>query len=86
MSDWRDFPEQARRSPANVRFRDLCHFVERLGFVLDRTKGSHRIYRHATRRDLPTINVQEGRAGKAKPYQVKQVLGLVESFGLEIRK
>lgn len=46
--------------------------------------GSHRIYRHATMPDLPLINLQEGGAGKAKPYQVHQVLAIVDTYGLEV--
>jgi predicted RNA binding protein YcfA (HicA-like mRNA interferase family) len=33
---------------ANVRFNDAQRLVEALGFELDRTRGSHHIYRHAT--------------------------------------
>ncbi len=84
MAGWRRFVEAAERSPANVRFRDLCGLLIRLGNVLDRRRGSHRIYRHPTRRDLPLINLQESGGGKAKPYQVRQVVGIMETYGLKV--
>jgi hypothetical protein len=52
--------------------------------VLDRKRGSHRIYRHPLRPDLPLVNLQESGAGKAKPYQVRQVLGIIETHGLKV--
>ena len=84
MGRWQELAEEARRSPANVRFRDLCGLLVRLDYVLDRERGSHRIYRHPSRPDLPLVNLQEGGAGKAKPYQVRQVLGIIETYKLEM--
>ena len=81
---WDELLEAARRSPANVRFRDVCSLMEWLGYKLDRKHGSQRIYRHPSRRDLPIVNLQEGESGKAKPYQVRQVLGIVETHKLEV--
>ena len=77
--------ESARASPANVRFRDLCGLLARIGYALDRKRGSHLIYRHSWRRDLPLVNLQEGQAGKAKPYQVRQILGLIDAYKLEVK-
>lgn len=84
VGQWEELIETARRSPAKVRFRDLCGLLVRLGYVVDCRRGSHRIYRHSSRRDLPPVNLQEGGAGKAKPYQVRQVLGIVETYSLEV--
>lgn len=80
---WQELIEQARRGPANVRFRDLCGLLVRLGYQLDRKRGSHQIYRHRWRTDLPIVNLQEGGAGKAKPYQVRQVLAIIDANRLE---
>ncbi len=77
--------DSARVGPANVRFRDLCGLLTRLGYALDRKRGSHLIYRHQWLRDLPLVNLQEGQAGKAKPYQVRQVLGLIDAYKLEVK-
>lgn len=83
MGRWADLIERMRGGPANVRFADLCRLVEQLGYDERRRVGSHRIYRHATRSDLPLINLQEAGGGKAKPYQVRQVLAIVDAHGLE---
>jgi hypothetical protein len=82
---WHRLLETARRSPANIRFSDLRGLVERAGFVLRSTRGSHRIYRHATRREIPLINLQEERGGKAKPYQVRQVVRIIDEWELEVK-
>jgi hypothetical protein len=39
---------------------------------------------HATRKELPLINLQADKGGKAKPYQVRQVLTIIEDFSLEV--
>jgi hypothetical protein len=85
VSRWQDLVESARASPTNVRFRDLCGLLARIGYALDRKRGSHLIYRHSWRRDLPLVNLQEGQAGKAKPYQVRQVVGLIDAYKLEVK-
>jgi len=76
--------EQARRSRANVRFRDLRRLVEAAGYVLRRQKGSHHVFTHATRLELPMVNLQSEGAN-AKPYQVRQVLRLFEENQLEVQ-
>jgi predicted RNA binding protein YcfA (HicA-like mRNA interferase family) len=84
MGRWRDLVEAGRRSPANVRFHELCLLLEHLGFVERRRAGSHRIYRHGSRQDVPLVNLQAGGTGKAKPYQVRQVLSIIDAYGLEV--
>jgi HicA toxin of bacterial toxin-antitoxin, len=81
---WEALVGAAQRSPANIRFRDLCRLLVHLGYVLDRQRGSHHIYRHPSRLDLPLVNLQEGGGSKAKPYQVRQVLGIIETHGLKV--
>lgn len=85
MGRWERLLETARASPSNVRFKDLRALVEHLGFVERRHRGSHRIYQHPERRDMPLINLQADRSGKAKPYQVRQVLALIERYDLEVK-
>jgi predicted RNA binding protein YcfA (HicA-like mRNA interferase family) len=65
--------EAIRNNPKNVDFDELCWAATRSGFVLERTSGSHRIFRHP---DDPEemLDLQPGRDGKAKPYQVKDFL------------
>jgi hypothetical protein len=79
-----DVLEQARRSPAGLRFRDLCRLVEAIGYLLRRQKGSHHVFTHATRAELPMINLLADGA-TAKPYQVRQVVRLIDEHNLEVR-
>jgi hypothetical protein len=66
------------RNPKNVRFKDLCKVCDHY-FGLPRQKGSsHRIYRTPWPGD-PRINIQSYK-GKAKAYQVRQVLLAIENM------
>lgn len=67
----------------NVRFTDTQRLVEALGFELDRTRGSHHIYRHPTIRQR--INLQPHR-GQAKPYQLRQLLDVIERHALRLEE
>lgn len=75
--------EQARRSQASVRFRDLCRLVEAIGYKLRRQKGSHHVFAHAGRPELPMINLRSDGA-TAKVYQVRQVVRLIDEHKLEV--
>jgi len=66
----------------NVRFSDFIDLVETFGFRLARRRGSHHIYVHAEVSEL--VNLQEV-DGKAKPYQVRQFLRLVERYNLILK-
>ncbi|OGO22834.1 MAG: toxin HicA [Chloroflexi bacterium RBG_16_51_9] len=68
-----------RANPRGVKFADLRKVCDHY-FGEPRTKGSHRIYKTPWPGD-PRINIQNDN-GKAKAYQVKQVLqaiGKIES-------
>jgi predicted RNA binding protein YcfA (HicA-like mRNA interferase family) len=65
----------------NASFRDFRKLVEAFGFQLSRITGSHHIFTHL---DVPElVNVQEV-GGKAKPYQIRQFLKLVEEYNLRL--
>ncbi|MCX5903045.1 MAG: type II toxin-antitoxin system HicA family toxin [Proteobacteria bacterium] len=49
------------------------------GFQLDRVNGSHHIYIHPEVPDL--INLQNV-DGKVNPYQIKQLLKIIEQYNL----
>jgi len=67
----------------NVSFKDIRSLVEGFGFSLLRTSGSHHIY---SRQDIPDlVNLQEVK-GQAKPYQIRQLLKLIERYNLELRE
>ena len=73
--------EKVLASAANVSIADMCKLVEAFGFRQSRVKGSHHIFVHATVQEL--VNLQEVR-GKAKPYQVRRFLKLVEEYNLRL--
>jgi predicted RNA binding protein YcfA (HicA-like mRNA interferase family) len=50
-------------------------------FWVWRVKGSHHIFVHASVLEL--VNLQEV-GGKAKPYQVRQFLKLIEEYNLRL--
>jgi predicted RNA binding protein YcfA (HicA-like mRNA interferase family) len=55
--------------------------VEGFGFKLARVSGSHHIFTHPEISEL--INLQEVK-GQIKPYQIRQVLRLVERYNLKL--
>jgi predicted RNA binding protein YcfA (HicA-like mRNA interferase family) len=71
----------ARGTVTNVAFADMRSLVEDLGFELRRVSGSHHIFAHS---DIPELlNLQDAR-GQAKPYQVRQLLRLIERYDLKL--
>jgi len=72
---------KALASPANLRFEQACQLARAFGFRLSRVSGSHHIFVHPNVDEL--LNLQEVR-GKAKPYQVKQLLLLAERYNLPL--
>jgi len=70
-----------KRNPKNVRFVDLCKVCENY-FGKPRNRGSsHKIYKTPWQGD-PRINIQNNK-GKAKAYQVKQVLLALDKLELK---
>jgi hypothetical protein len=67
-----------RENPSNVGYGDLLIVcVEYFG--PGRQKGSHVIFKMPWPGD-PRVNIQPGRDGRAKPYQVKQVIAAIEKY------
>jgi len=56
--------------------------VEGFGFMLSRTSGSHHIF---TCRGIPELINLQNVKGKAKPYQIRQFLKLVERYDLLLK-
>lgn len=75
--------KKALSSPANLRFEEACALARAFGFHLSRVNGSHHIFARPGVAEL--LNLQEI-GGKAKAYQVKQLLGLVERYNLFLGK
>jgi len=57
----------------------MVTLAEAFGFRLSRVRGSHHIFVHPRVQEL--INLQNV-GGKAKPYQIRQFLRLVERYNL----
>jgi len=74
--------EQMKREPANVRFGDLQKICE-AHFGKPRNSGSsHLIFKTPWQGD-PRVNIQNDK-GKAKAYQVRQVLLAIERLGVKL--
>jgi hypothetical protein len=73
--------QQILSGKKNIKFTDFIKLVKAFGFVLDRTRGSHHIFKKDGVVEL--INVQNYK-GEAKLYQIKQFLEIVERYGLSL--
>lgn len=72
-----------RTSPRGVRFADALKVAEHY-FGKPRVSGSHHVFRMPWPGD-PRINLQD-EGGKAKPYQVRQLLAAIDKIELLERK
>ncbi|MHC1630671.1 MAG: DDE-type integrase/transposase/recombinase, partial [Methanoculleaceae archaeon] len=61
-----------------MRFKDLCRAAETFGFRRKGGKGSHTVY---VRDGIPDILNFQNVKGKAKPYQVRQLLKMISING-----
>ena len=81
MNSIGDIIKDLERSLNNVRFTDLCKICD-CYFGEARQKGSsHRVYKTPWRGD-PRVNIQE-KNGKAKAYQVRQVIKALKRLEIE---
>jgi hypothetical protein len=72
---------RALNSQRNLRFDQAVALANAFGFELDRIEGSHHIFRHPK---VPRrLNLQPDGA-MAKPYQVRQLLDFIVTFGLTL--
>ena len=81
MATITDILKQMRRNPNNVRFRDLCRVCDFHFGKARQTGSSHRIYKTPWQGD-PRVNIQNNK-GKAKTYQVRQVIRAIEQLEIE---
>ena len=72
---------QMKRNPEDVRFSDLCKVCNSYFDEARQGGSSHRIYKTPWHGD-PRINIQNHK-GKAKAYQVKQVLLAIERLEVD---
>lgn len=76
-----DILAQMKRNPREVRFADLCKVCEIFFGNPRKSASSHRVYSTPWQGD-PRINIQNHK-GKAKAYQVKQVLLALEKLEVD---
>jgi len=67
-----DILAKMRRNPKGIRFNELCKVCEHYFGKPRKSGSSHRVHKTPWAGD-PRINIQSSR-GKAKAYQVRQVL------------
>ena len=71
--------QEMENAPQDVRFSNLSAVCEHF-LGAPRQKGtSHHIYKTPWLGD-PRVNIQKGKSGKAKAYQVKQVLAAIRKL------
>lgn len=81
MTSVEDILTQMRRNPRGIRFNDLCKVCDHY-FGESRQKGSsHRVYKTPWQGD-PRVNIQNDK-GKAKAYQVRQVLKAIDRLEMQ---
>jgi len=73
--------DQIKLNPRDVRFIDLCKVCGHFFGEPRQSGSSHRIYKTPWQGD-PRINIQNHK-GKAKAYQVKQVLLAIEKLEVD---
>jgi len=81
MAGIEDILIQMKNNPADVRFVDLSKVCNYYFGKPRQKKGSHQVYKTPWKVD-PRINIQNHK-GKAKAYQVKQVLLAIKKMEVE---
>jgi predicted RNA binding protein YcfA (HicA-like mRNA interferase family) len=81
MKDKKKLLQKIISGSRNVRFGEAVRLAEAFGFRLDRISGSHHIFVHL---EIPELLNLQNVAGKAKPYQMKQLIKIVEKHNLRM--
>ncbi len=72
---------KAINSPDNLRFEELCSLAVCFGWERVGGTGSHRVYMHPSLgRAVGSMMNFQSRKGKAKPYQVRQLLDMINGL------
>jgi predicted RNA binding protein YcfA (HicA-like mRNA interferase family) len=71
-------------NPQGLRFGEFVALIEAFGFLLDRQRGSHRLFVRDDVREF--VNVQPKSDGKAKAAQVREFLSLVQRYSLDLEE
>ena len=81
MTDVQDILARMRANPKGIRFADLCKVCDHYFGSARQTGTSHRVYPMPWPGD-PRVNIQNDK-GRAKAYQVRQVLAAIERLERE---
>ena len=81
MAEIEDIITKMKNNPSDVRFSDLSKVCISYFGRARQKEGSHHVYKTPWKGD-PRINIQNNK-GKAKAYQVKQVLLAIEKLEVE---
>lgn len=73
--------KQMRENPKGVRFNDLCKVCNSYFGKARQSGSSHRVYKTPWVGD-PRVNIPNDK-GKAKPYQVRQVLQAIDRLEVQ---
>ena len=79
MTSILDKVKEFTKNPKDVKFSDLCKVCDYYFGDARQSGSSHRVYKTPWLGD-PRVNIQNAK-GKAKPYQVRQVLKAIEKLG-----
>ena len=81
MSKIPDILISMRANPKGIRYSDLCKICDSFFGKPRQSGSSHRVYKTPWHGD-PRVNIQNHK-GKAKAYQIKQVLKAIEQIEAE---
>jgi len=73
---------KAKGSPENLTFNELCSLAEHAGFEFRNQTGSHKIFKHPTIKKMLNLQPDKNDKGKAKKYQIKQLVSYIDDFNL----
>ncbi len=73
--------KQFKNNPKDAKFSELCKVCDFYFGNVRQSGSTHKVYKTPWRGD-PRINIQNSK-GKAKAYQVKQVLKAIERLEVE---
>jgi hypothetical protein len=78
MATVEDIVAKMQRNPKGIRFKELCKVCEYYFGKPRQSSSSHCVYKTPWQGD-PRVNIQNNK-GKAKPYQVRQVLKAIDKL------
>lgn len=78
MAKLEDIIQGMKENPKGVRFTELCKVCDKYFGKARHSGSSNRIYRTPWKGD-PRVNIQNSK-GKAKAYQVKQILKALDKL------